>query len=197
MFDQVLASIPAHDARLFELLCALFSTLSLFFAFFRGTVWLSKLFGTVTPADLGRAWRYALKALELLQLWRASQKAKAVRDVMSVLIALGVIVGCAGTFEEATGKFAALTPRKAPDPVLCQQISSRAKWEKAGAAALELLAGGSGVATWPIKSDSGQVGLAISAGVLAAGGVFVLVLYEQDASEYIAAGCAAPKESVK
>jgi hypothetical protein len=115
----------------------------------------------------------------------------------SVLLALLGGSGCAGTFEASSGKFAMVTPRKAADPALCQQISSRAKWERAGAAALGLLAGGSGVATWPIKSDDGKVGLAVSAGVLAAGGVFVLTLWESDAASYIEAGCAAPKELVK
>jgi hypothetical protein len=132
MLDQILSFIPAHDARFFELLCALFSTFSLLFALFKRTVWLSKLFGTVTPADLGRAWRYVLKAIELLQLWRASQKAKAVRNAMGVLITLGVIVGCAGTFEEAklAGHQArtAAPPVAASSPERCQSLSEREYW---------------------------------------------------------------------
>jgi hypothetical protein len=195
MLDQILQFIPAHDARLFELLCALSSTFSLFFAFFARTVWLSKLFGTVTPADLGRVWRYLLKGIELLQQWRAARKV--IGGLLFVALAL-VLSGCAGTFEESTGKLSpAPAPRKAADPATCLAISRRASLEQGLAVAGAVLTGVDGIAAWPVESKTGRLGLAIGGTMLGSGTAMVLVLWQGEAAAYIEAGCATPKESGK
>jgi hypothetical protein len=194
MLDQILSFIPAYESQLLTLFGACCTVLSLFFGLFSRTIWLSKVFGSVSPADLIRIWKYLRMGIEWFARLRASRKV--VNSALFVVLLLGGM-GCAGTFEESSGKFALVTPRKAADPALCQKLSSRARWEKALAATGAALTGATGVATWPIRSEDGKVGLAIASGVLAGGTVFVLTLWESDAAAYIEAGCAAPKESVK
>jgi hypothetical protein len=111
----------------------------------------------------------------------------------SLFIACALLVsGCAGTFEESSGKLQ-FGPRKAVDPVLCREISSRARWEKALAQTGAVLTGATGIAAWPVEGKTAETGLAIGATVLAGGTVLVLTLYELDAAAYIEAGCAQPK----
>jgi hypothetical protein len=102
--------------------------------------------------------------------------------------------GCAASFEESSGKVS-LAPVKAADPTLCATISGRARWEQALAVAGAGLTGAAGITAWPIESKDGRLGLAIGATVLAGGTALVLTLWQADAAEYIAAGCAAPKGS--
>jgi hypothetical protein len=122
-----------------------------------------------------------------------TETVKKITLIAGLFVAL-LVSGCAATFEESTGKIQVAGARKAAaDPVLCSSISARARWEKALAATGAALTGASGIATWPVRSDDGKVGLAIASGVLAGGTVLVLALWEADAAEYISAGCAQPK----
>jgi hypothetical protein len=100
---------------------------------------------------------------------------------------------CVGSFDESTGKISTVPPRKAADPTLCATISGRARWEQALAIAGAGLTGATGISAWPIESKDGRLGLAIGATVLAGGTTLVLALWQADAAEYIAAGCAQPK----
>ena len=115
-----------------------------------------------------------------------------------ILVILSGLVqqGCAGTFDESSGKLA-IGPRKTVDQTYCRELSSRARWEQALSIAGAGLTGATGIASWPIESKDGRLGLAIGATVLASGTALVLTLWQADAAAYIESGCAAPKERTK
>ena len=109
------------------------------------------------------------------------------RMLVSLLLVVALVLGCAANFEESRPKVSLAS--KGPDPNLCLQLSSRASWEAGLAEAGAVATGSTGIAAWPVTSSSGRLGLAIGGTVLASGTVLLLTLYEHDAAEYLAQGC--------
>jgi len=123
-------------------------------------------------------------------LWHVGKKlvpstgaAKRATQITLPSIALLAILlgGCAGSLEES--KLAGLDPqaRAAAQPASerCQSLDNEQRWLGGASKGLVFLGGASGIATWPVESHDAKVGLAIGAGVAAAGAVV---------TEYIADG---------
>jgi len=128
----------------------------------------------------GRAKRKQLERLARPETDKILEAMRKTGTAAIVLLAL-FAVGCAGSLEEA--KLAGLDPQMraaAPAPSeRCQQLDNEQRWLGGASKGLAFLGGASGVATWPVESKDAQVGLAIGAGVSAAGAIV---------TEYIADG---------
>jgi len=186
MLDQILSFIPAHEAQLLALFGACATALSLLFGLSARTIWLSKVFGSVSPADLIRLWKYLRLGLTWFAQWRATRKIIGGAILFTIVFALQ---GCAASFEESTGKITTLPSARTATPEVCATISSRAKWESALAKGGAFLTGATGLSAIPIESRNGRMGIAVGSLVAATGTVLVLALWESDASEYLAQGC--------
>jgi hypothetical protein len=153
-----------------------------------GAVFLAQLQSGVLPAD---ALLPALKAAGLvlleyhggkkvLQSLVSKGKPKAPTAVVTTggAVALLLITGCAGSFEEAklAGVDTARRGAVAAPSERCQSLDDQHRiWGGIGKGAA-VLAGAEGIATWPVKDDRIETGLAIGAGVsaaMAAGAVYV------------------------
>lgn len=161
-------------------------------------VWVTQIVTTAIVAakapKTGWVWR-AIRALHgLLDKLDPKIPPGPIAGILLACWSLYSVTGCMGTFEESAARYSA-GPRKAADPAECRRISSAAKWEKATSIGFGALSGASGIATWPIESKDGRLGLAIASGVSAAGTVVFLSLWGSDADEYLALGCGTLKSA--
>jgi hypothetical protein len=134
----------------------------------------------------------------LLKAFR--EKAAAAARIPPGLLVLAVTLslapsmsGCAGTLEESRGQAQIQSLAGIPtvrNESACRALSAEAKWYGATAKVSAALAGGSGIAAWPIEDKNARVALVISAGALGAASLGLVYLYDATTNQWVTEGCA-------
>jgi hypothetical protein len=111
-----------------------------------------------------------------------------------LLLAVFLCAGCAGTLEESRAQANLQTvagvPVSARSSGLCSRYSNVEYGARLVAGPLAVLAGASGLTTWPVHSSKWETRLEVGAAVTGTASVVSYGIANQQASKYIESGCA-------